>query len=126
MVECHLAKVDVEGSSPFSRSKTRTKKAGWESPSRLFSFRRPPGCDPVSVSKADVVRGRRGLPVLPPGYFEARARLFPHAELEVRGGCVERDEAVARVRHCPACRRALRVWSKRHPPPPDTMAGLEL
>jgi hypothetical protein len=40
VVECHLAKVDVEGSNPFSRSKKRKNEAGFERTlSRLVRFR---------------------------------------------------------------------------------------
>ena len=49
MVECNLAKVDVEGSNPFSRSKRRSSQAGVSA----FGLEGPWPKDPVTRLQAD-------------------------------------------------------------------------
>ena len=64
----------------------------------------------------DRVEVRRGMPPAPPaGYFEAKERLFPHANSWIMGGCMVDDgiypnDDVEDVDHCPKCRIAERSW----------------
>jgi hypothetical protein len=53
---------------------------------------------------------RYGLP--DKDYLRARAELFPNAETEVLGGCVEKDRKSAQVSFCPECRSARLEWCK--------------
>ncbi len=67
MVECHLAKVDVEGSNPFSRSiQTRPALAGW--PFCIFRD----SVDPV-------LRPLRGLRTESSESHSKKARFYPRS-----------------------------------------------
>jgi hypothetical protein len=52
-----------------------------------------------------------------PGYYDAAARLFPHARSYYLGGCVMSPELPRRafIYVCPECRIAKENWYAQHP-----------
>jgi hypothetical protein len=61
-------------------------------------------------------RVRYGLP-LPPTEAEMNAERtdFPNAWSLVEGGCLRGEHDRARVRYCPKCRDAQKLWYEQHP-----------
>lgn len=62
--------------------------------------------------RRDTVEIAYGLIVFRPGYAEAQAADFPHAESYVLGGCVDHgaSEPTAEVAYCFLCRAAERAY----------------
>ncbi len=60
-----------------------------------------------------------GLVMPEPGFFEAQAALFPHADEPRMGGCVVHADMPRHERDlvCPTCCEARDAWRRAHPHP---------
>jgi hypothetical protein len=71
----------------------------------------PGTCEVHGVAlRTDTVPIVYGLVRSSPATIKAREASFPHAETEVLGGCVVREDQFAQVKYCPECHKAKAQW----------------